>query len=133
MSSMSKSKIIHIIRNPFDAISTSKKRTYSLGFSKSIKTFFARCGLVARVKKEVSVDDIFDLRHEAFIEDPKMHLTRLCNFLGVEPLPDYINNCSKIVYKSPNKSRHTFKWSPSLKTKVQKRIEEFPFLDGYSV
>ena len=73
-----------------------------------------------------------ELRHETFINSPKTYLIELCHFLGVDAPDDYLNNCASIVFKSPHKSRYEVQWRSELIEIVSKRINEFPFLHGYS-
>jgi hypothetical protein len=87
---------------------------------------------VARVAARVGPDDLLDVRLEEFIADPKATLTRICRFLGLEASDEYLRDCASIVYDSPNKSRHKVAWSPEQIDAVARRMEAFPFLDGYS-
>lgn len=41
---------------------------------------------VISIKKHVESTDIFELRHESFIENPKTYLRELCHLLSVELL-----------------------------------------------
>jgi hypothetical protein len=75
---------------------------------------------------------MFDLRLESFIEDPKPHLDRLCSFFGVKAGSDYLDDCARIVFKSPKKSRFDVSWDRESVAHVSKRIKEFSFLSGYA-
>lgn len=127
-------KFIHVVRNPFDNISTMAAKVEWLkeNLEDSIKYYFSLCKSVKEIKKQIKNDDFFELKHESFLEDPKAHLKELSHFVEMEAPEDYLNDCSGIVYKSPHKSRHRVEWSQELIDIVEKRIEEFPFLSGYS-
>lgn len=126
-----KIKMFHVVRNPYDNISTMAKRL-DVGLEKSIRFYFSMCKTIADVKKKINTADLFELRHEAFIDNSREHLRQMCVFVGVDPSDDYLNDCSGIVYKSPNKTRHDAAWNDDLIAIVEEKITRFPFLEGYS-
>jgi hypothetical protein len=69
---------------------------------------------------------------EDFIEDPVQHLAIVCKKLGVDAGDDYLRNCSKIVKRSPHKSRYEVKWDVALIQGIQEKLKSFPFLARYS-
>jgi hypothetical protein len=124
-------KFIHVIRNPFDNISTiSKRMTPDLRMA--VALYFRMAQSVADVSRRLSKDDVFDLKHEELILRPKQLLSDLCRFLGEEASPDYLDDCASIVREAPHKSRLTVEWTPEQKQKVQRHIDNFSFLAGYS-
>ena len=131
-----KVKFIHVIRNPYDNISTKLNRRLEKGknvdLKKIIVRHFSQCEQVAEIKKRVNCNDLFELRHESFLKTPQIHLKSLCHFLGVDATRDYLDDCASIIYKSPHQSRFKVEWSPELIEMVKNRIDEFPFLQGYS-
>lgn len=126
-----KLKFICVVRNPFDNISTIAARS-DLTLEQSSHRYFSLCGMIKEIKKQISTLDLFDLRQESLIGDPVGSLKGLCHFLGEEPGDDYLTSCSRIVYKSPHKSRNDTSWDQELIAKVENRIGEFAFLKGYS-
>jgi len=125
-------KFIHVIRNPYDNISTMSLRKARLDLKTAIEKYFGLCETVAHVKKQVRREDIFELRHEAFLDNPRFWLSKLCHFLGAETSEDYVEACASIVNKSPHKSRHEAFWNDELLDIIKKRMEQFSFLEGYS-
>ncbi|MEH2386215.1 MAG: sulfotransferase [Nostoc sp.] len=127
-------KFIHIVRNPYDNITTMAKKNpeFNRDLNKSINYYFSLCDTIAQFKTTINSDDIFECKHELFINDPKNQLKNLCDFLGVEASDDYLNDCAKVVYKSPHKARYDVDWNSELIDLVKNRIEQFSFLHGYS-
>jgi hypothetical protein len=125
-------KFIHVIRNPYDNISTMSQRKSRLDLRSATDKYFEMCATIANIKKHVSRDDMFDLRHESFIDNPKFWLAKICDFLGAESLNGYLDACAGIVYKSPHKSRHETPWSDELLDVIMRKKEQFPFLEGYA-
>jgi hypothetical protein len=128
-----KTKFVHVIRNPFDSIATMTLRnTRNYTLENRAENFFSRAATVAAAKKQIEPADILDIRHESLIENPKRCLTDLCRLLDVEPLPDYLEDCARIIFKAPQKSRHKVAWSADLIRRVEDLMRRYPFFDGYS-
>lgn len=129
-------KFIHVMRNPYDNISTiyrkAKVHNITPDLKESVEYYFSLCQTVMNIKRQIKSADIFELRHESFINNPKEHIKELCHFLGVEATDDYLSDCASIVYKSPHKSRYDIAWDIELINTVKERMEKFPFLNGYS-
>ncbi|GBE18379.1 hypothetical protein BMS3Abin16_00979 [archaeon BMS3Abin16] len=133
-----KVKLIHVIRNPFDNITTISIRERQNNpvdrtcLKRNIDYFFTLCEVVSKTRNQVKESEFFELKHESFIKSPQSHLKGLCSFLGVEATKDYLDDCASIVYKSPHKSRFKVKWTPELIELVESKIDEYPFLKGCS-
>jgi hypothetical protein len=124
-------KIIHVIRNPYDNISTMSKRI-GRDLNEGIDDYFFLCKAVTNIKEKINQEDWMDIRHELIIDNPEYWLTRLCQFLEQEVIDDYLKDCASIVYKSPHKSRKKSPWSHELIKRVENEIEKYPFLHGYT-
>jgi hypothetical protein len=140
-----KIRVIHVIRNPYDNISTicsvTDKRlapeTIDAKAPKprlrqSIAHYFSLCNAVAWIRTQLGAEELFELRHEDFIQDPKHYLRSLCRFLGCEASDDYLKACASIVLCSPHKTRYKAPWDASLIKEVEDRIRGYPHLRGYS-
>lgn len=128
-----KTKFVHVIRNPYDSITTmtiKNQRNYSL--ENRIENYFSRVETVSKAKTRIPPDDILDLRQESLIEDPKRALRDLCALLGIEPFTEYIDDCAKIIFKAPQKSRRNLSWSEANIRRVAEKMKPYPFLAGYS-
>jgi len=127
-------KFIHVIRNPYDNITTIYKRhvrSMKSDLERTIDYYFYLCETIKSLKKyQIEAEDMFDVRHEKFVEDPKNWLQEICRFLGIESNDAYLEDCARIVLKSPRKTRQDGPWTEELINRVQQKIEEFPFLSG---
>lgn len=124
-------KVIHIIRNPFDNISTSMLRS-GRTFGDSIDLYFDRCRALTVVRKLLNKEELLTLRQEDIIANPKLALENTCHFLNAEIISGYLNDCVKVVYQSPSQTRSKVQWSAELTELVQSKLDGFDFLDGYS-
>ncbi|MDJ0689958.1 MAG: sulfotransferase [Xenococcaceae cyanobacterium MO_188.B32] len=124
-------KFIHVTRNPYDNITTMMFKNKK-GLEYSIDSYFKKCESVNNLKQKVDPKNIFDLKHETLIYQPKDILKQLCTFLNVEATQDYLDDCASIIFKSPNQTRFNFEWTKESIDLVQSKIERFDFLQGYS-
>jgi len=133
-----KIKILHVIRNPFDNISTMILRnlpesgivTRELFLSK-IDLYFNNAFINNKIKQQTKFD-ILDIYHEKIIKNPQEILKKILTFLELDLDENYINDCSRIIYKNTHKSRFEINWSKDLIDKVYFKIQKYPFLSRYS-
>lgn len=133
-----KIKLLHIIRNPFDNISSMIIKNIKDNTSPSKNDFLIRLNKYF-IKAEINLRllnrkdmDILTIYHEDFIKNPEKHLIQILNFLGLSVNDNYIKDCASIVYKSPHKSRYEIDWPEDLIKMVQEKINKNTFLKRYS-
>jgi hypothetical protein len=126
-------KLVHVVRNPFDNISTivlkTKKRRFTL--AEGVDYYFELCETVGRTKGATDPADLFELRHEDFVARPRHKLGELCGFLGVDAADDYLDACAGVVFDSPRRTRRELAWPDALVDEVRGRMAAYPFLRGY--
>jgi hypothetical protein len=129
-----KIKFIHVIRNPYDNISTicKKEKKGKMDLEDSIDYYFSLCETVAEIKRQVEDNDIFEFRIESFIHSPEIYLRKLCNFLGLDAPDDYLGDCASIVFRSPQKTRSNVNWNYELIDRVKEKMTGYSFLEDYS-
>jgi len=127
-------KFIHVIRNPYDNITTMYlRRNKKFKILRSlIEDCFILSSSIKNLKERISASNIFEFRHESFIEKPDLLLKNLCDFLGEKASDGYLNDCLKIVSKMPNKSRHKIRWKPDDINYTDTHIKKYTFLSGYT-
>ena len=126
-------KFIHVVRNPYDNISTMfEHRHHNQSLRSVIEDYLFLCATNSKIRERIGGDQVFDLRHEALVEAPEVLLGYLCNFLGLEPVKDYLEDCASLVFDSPRKTRYEVQWSAGTIAAVQKGIDHHEFLRGYS-
>lgn len=129
-------RFIHVYRNPFDNISTMARRQAHGGATPDLEAatdrYFRLCAANAQIKERLGAEEVVDVRHEAFVEEPEAHLNRLCRGLGLTPSATYLEDCACIVRDAPSKSRHKVTWTPVLRRRIEHRMEAFAFLSSYA-
>ena len=124
-------KLIHVIRNPYDNIST-MTRVRRAQLTPTIEVYFSMCDVVEQIKRQVNPGAIYDFKHEDLIADPKTALRGLCGFLGLTAEQRYYEDCATIIFKSPRKTRSDMNWSPETIAAVEQQANRFSFLRGYT-
>ena len=134
-------KYIHVIRNPFDVITTMTKRSYEkhrkneklgdIELLPFIQSYFRRVNAIYKLKKTGKFK-IYDLFHENFVKNPHKELHSLLTFFGKSGSKEYFRDCVKIVNKEIHKSRYDIEWQEDLIKYVEKNIKKYNFLQRYS-
>jgi len=124
-------KVVHVVRNPFDNISTISIQE-SISLESAMRGYFYNCEAVMEIRKYLTPEELIVVHHEELIASPKDFLIKLAHFIGVHPSEDYLNACSNIIYKSPSKTRHKVSWEMNMINAVEKEVSRFDFLAHYS-
>jgi len=123
-------RFLHVVRNPYDIISSMRKRR-NMSLEQRADLFFIKAEQAARSITRIGAQAVLEVRHESFVTDVRSELNRVCSFLGVQTTADYLDDCAAIVYSSPRQSRFSSPWTPELIASVAERMQAFDFLDGY--
>lgn len=123
-------RIIHMVRNPYDVITTVFRKTPVESLEEASRRFFARCEKNWQLKQERG-EQIKTIRLEELILKPEQHMTDLCRFLNVEPRQDYVSDCATVIFSKPHQTKSSVDWPTDLVRSVGEQMKAFPFLDGY--
>jgi hypothetical protein len=124
-------RLIHVVRSPFDNITTMARRSGET-LEQSTARYFSLCATVAGIKRRTADDELLDVRHEALVADPRAELARACRFVGVEPDDRYLDDCASAVFTAPRQSRRDLTWDRALVERVAAEAAGYDFLDGYA-
>ncbi len=124
-------KFIHVVRNPFDVIATNySKSSSSLRDTMEAVFFLARTN--AFIRESLPSNNIIDLWHEDTVAEPRRSLARVCEFLGVDTDPQYLEACAGVVSRSASRSRDALDWAPGMIGAIERQSRQFDFLARYS-
>ena len=123
-------KVIQVVRNPFDNISSIYRRS-KRSFPQSIESYFERCRYLTQIRKRLTDDELMALHLEDLVADPHTTLARICEWLGVEPLEYFLDACADKIFKKPNRSSSGVDWSAAAVEQVARQMERFAFLNSY--
>jgi hypothetical protein len=124
-------KVIQVIRNPYDPISLMMVRS-GRTFENAMDHYFAYCETLAAFRRRVGRERLLAVRYEDFVREPAPLLRELCHFLGLACGDDYLQSCIGILHPAPEQSRHLVEWDARRIDAVQRKIDQYDFLSGYS-
>ena len=141
-------KFINPVRNPFDIIAT--QMLYDLGgkvlrhkantHKIILDPNFINCR-VKRFEKEIwSIVEIcesqqYEVLHvhlEDLVENARVEIFKICNFLGISCPEDYISACTEKLFQETSKTRHSIEWPDEALDKAHSIIQSIPHLKRYS-
>lgn len=127
-----------VVRNPFDTITTTFKKTTRLENEKpsehlrrQIEYYFERWAPVPLVIEKLGSNNLEFVFHEALIEDPEAVLSRLCSFLEIDADEGYLSDCASIIRRDPHVTRTSIDWPEELIELVRKKMVDVPWLQTY--
>ena len=123
-------RVIHAVRNPFDNIATASRRR-ELPLEKAADFYFDLAHSNMKVLAQMPPEDVFFMRHEDFVEDPRGHLVKLLKFLEVPADEGYLTACTSIIFESARQSRLQKEWPEALQVRIREEMEKIPFLRDY--
>jgi len=123
-------KFIHVVRNPFDNISTMMIRGGRTQ-ENAQAVYLGGCQRLVALRARIRAERLMTLRHEDLIEAPVERLRDACRFLGIEPSGEYLDACAGILFASPSLSRTSVEWSAGRVAELEAAIARFDFLAGY--
>jgi hypothetical protein len=123
-------RVIHVVRNPYDNISTMMLRG-GRTFDDAIGRYLANCETIRQLRRKLG-NDLLTVRQENLIARPGPFLEEVCGFLGLSTSEEYRAACASILFRAPARSRGKVEWTPELIAQVQEATDRFDFLHGYT-
>ena len=128
-------KYIHVMRNPYDMMSTLYRMTknpapdrmkYAIGqIAKQMKR-------VEKLRQQIDSEHWFDLYHEQLLSSPAETIEALFRFFDLETPAGFAENCKKILYINPHKSRFDIPWRDTDVEFFTSELSQFPWFSCYS-
>jgi hypothetical protein len=127
-------RFVHVVRNPFDNITTIFEKTMAdRGLEAAVEEYLRLCATVDTIRRRLGPAVVLDVRHEALLAEPRDELRTVCHFVGLEAADDYLDDCADILFPSPRRTREHVDWPPALVERVSEAISRYEFLKGYSL
>jgi hypothetical protein len=128
-------KYIHVMRNPYDMISTLFRKTQNPktdSIKIAIEKFIKRIERTNKIRKSIQPEDLHDIYHEQVLSNPEESIVTLFRFLELDVPDGFIENCKKVIYAHPHKSRLDVTWSKEDIAFVSRELERFEHFSCYS-
>ncbi|KAL9978239.1 hypothetical protein ACROYT_G015734 [Oculina patagonica] len=139
-------KFLHVIRNPFDIISTWVLRLFNVrlqandGKTKinkpaeldnAIKSFFHLMETNERIRQLYGGDSVLDVLSHKLILKPRETIKAICAFLGVTCHEDYLHQAENILFGKPSETRRTVVWTEEQKQRVYDEMKKYSYLKSF--
>lgn len=130
---------VHVIRNPYDMISTMTKRAVTdqghpdteATFQLKIKHFFKHVEGVALLKNHARYE-VLDVWHEDLVAYPIPTISGLLSQLNLSGTAPYLQACNELVWENPKKSRNSIVyWTDDNIAAISARLREYPWFSRY--
>lgn len=139
-------RFLHVVRNPYDVISTWVLRLFNLrrkasdGLSKInkpatldgfIKSFFELVETNEKIRQTYGDDTVLDILSHELISKPKETMMAVCKFLDVTCKSDYLQQAESILYGKPSITRTSVAWTEEQKQRVQDEMRKYPLFQSF--
>ena len=145
-------RVIHVLRNPFDIIST--EIAFNAGGGKLLKCMWENCTAdktsSPKLQEEVEytftrfnavreiIDDIIgrenavEIHYCDLVADPTDTLSKVFNFLEVGTTGHFLDVCAEKVFKSVSRSRDWIVWPQEQVDLVEAKMKRYEMFSRYS-
>src|SRR6056297_764254 len=121
---------VHVLRNPYDNITTKAIRT-GRDLGAAAQRYFSNAELIAALKQRIP-QRIVDVYLDDLIAEPKSCLETLMDRLGVEADAGHVRDCASILFKEPSRTRERLRWPRALVQEVDVQLARYPFLERFA-
>ena len=128
--------IIHVIRNPFDVISTrflkGENPPQLKGEELLNEIILSHIRMTEAIGRLRNTREMFDLRSEDLKSDPRLTLNHLLKFLNLDVLDDFLDASVSIIDTKESRTRKKVNWLDYQVSKIEDLICQHDFLEGYT-
>jgi hypothetical protein len=125
-------RVLHIVRNPFDNITSMHRRPEKETLSQVIDHYRWVADAVEAVQEQLDKSEFLAVRYESIASDPTGRMTEICHFIGVDAPEAYQAICRCFIQPSRGRSRDRIEWPAAARREVEQLIDRHPLLAGYS-
>ena len=129
-------KLIYVVRNPLDNISTrwrkSLRRVGSYDMNQAMDEYFDRHRAIESLLRTRASEHVLVVHHERLIEAPRETLETVHRFLGVDPAEGFLDRCAALVERRPRRSRRTVSWDADQLQAIVARVSSNEILAAYA-
>jgi len=140
-------KFLHVIRNPYDIISTWVLRLFNVrlqvndgetkidkpaALDNAIKSFFELIETNERIKQLYGDQAVLDILSHELILKPRETMKTICSFLRVKCIEDYLHQAENILFGKPSITRTTVVWTEEQKQRVYNEMKKYSFLQSFN-
>lgn len=133
-------KAVHVTRNPYDNIATIAKRKVKwqiqqvdakvLEAAKNEYVFLSQSN--KQLHQQLGDESCLHLSSENLVKTPQETLSKLLDFLELEPTSDYLADCESLLFNNPREPRWQINWPQEVIQEIESLMADNPWLKGYA-
>ncbi len=121
-------RVLLVTRNPYDMVVARR------GALPDVVADFVKLSLgIESFLRSLDQEEVLELRHEKMVESPRRAIESLCEFLSLEPYPDFVDTCANTVFPQTTNPRLRRDWDQVEIDLVKRLIDFCPWLHGYDL
>lgn len=122
-------RFIHVVRDPFDNITTWAHRS-NRGLNAASRAYFDLCQRVDRIRA-IHGTRVLEVHHADLVAGPHRTIAQLFGFVGLPVSDDLVTAGAAVVHRVANRTRETGRWTPELRDSVRRRATGHTYLQRY--
>ena len=124
-------RMINFVCNPYDNVAAMALQGMRM-VEESARRYVTTINAIQKIRPLFADEEWMDLRYDLLLARPRETMTRVCNFLQLEPLPEYLELCEKLLVKPATRARDGVIWDGVSQFRMRQIIEQTPFLSTYT-
>jgi hypothetical protein len=124
-------RVVYVTRSPLDNIGSMIK-TMGYSLPEAVAIWRRQVETVAWLREQLAPEELHVVSSEAVKVQPAACLRALCEFVGVEPLEDYLQACAALVVPEQSRSRDAVEvWPADVLRDIRDVTASHDFLGHY--
>ena len=144
--------MIHVVRNPFDVMATrlawknnfwntremvlegKKLRLENEEILNDAANVFHSAQAIYEALNSTAMKDlkVVEIHIESFIRNPREHIHKICEALGVPCPMEYVEACTEKTFSNFSYSRQIIVWDNHVVESILTRMKSYPFFSSYT-
>ena len=125
-------KLVYVVRNPFDVVATMFKKNPAYKHLDDVIDYYLNItSCTSTIVTSLPRDSVHVCSLEEFINEPEAQIAGLCAFFGEKAEPEFMKNCTNLLFDSPKESANDIDWPPEQSARLTSEIEKDPILSSY--
>ena len=124
-------RLIHVVRDPWDNISSHIRVRGDADVSGAIARYFRTAEIVRRIRGGLADGVLLDVHLDDLIADPREQLLRVLAFLRLDAMEAHVRACADKMFAEPRRTREEIVWTEADRRELAARAAEVPWLARY--
>lgn len=131
--------VVHELHDPYDSIAliacdymnANKSLSHQEALLRAVGRYFSLAQSLMSFDKNCTNMKSRFVHGYQMESEPEKTLTKVCTYLGMFCSKTFIAQSASMVVRNASRPRKSFVWSKDIQSKIQLKLEQFPFLRHY--